>query len=369
MPIDNNATPKILSDIYRENIRKNLNFIVSKGLSQNKIAKSLKDKGLDINQGTISKYLSGQMQIPLSFIVKFCEIYNISIVNLASNTYTDINSNSENNEAKKTITTAVTTNLGENFILSPHNEAFRGYIQPYFCYFFPTLSNEEKILTGELELFSDDNFCKATLKLRTNKVHENKPVYKYYNGYAILSKAVNSCYILLSSDEEGELNFINFRYFRLRHHLLDCRMAEVLTTGAGERHFPTIHRMLLSRLPIKEKTLQHLYPHLYLNNSKITIEERALKELKNLSEPYKAIIDHLLLNISPIPTYHLRENFVLSTAEQFLPKKETHLFVSTMREKSYKIRYNKVSNKLDEIVHNLLISEGYYNDDISDNSK
>lgn len=204
--------------------------------------------------------------------------------------------------------------------------------------------------------------------MRSNIITKNQQkrngnaVYKYYTGCAIISKAVEAFYIILSSPKEGEICIINLRHFFIRHQDLDCRMAEVITNGAGERHFPTVHRMLLSRESIKKEHLQYLIPHLHLNSSDIHIKKEDLEKLKKESKTYKDLIEHLLYKITPIEIYDFKEDYVISNAKQFLSKDETRQFLSIIRNNSYKTRYNKVSNKVDEIVRELLISLGYYTD-------
>ena len=139
-------------------------------------------------------------------------------------------------------------------------------------------------------------------------------------------------------------------------------MAEVITNGAGERHFPTVHRMLLSRSPIKDEHLPYLTPHLHLNSSNIFIKKEDLETLENKSVHHKDLIEHLLHRVAPIPTYEFKEDYVISNAGQFLTKDETRIFLSEIRDKAQKTRYNKVSNKLDETVRDLLLSLGYYTD-------
>ena len=139
-------------------------------------------------------------------------------------------------------------------------------------------------------------------------------------------------------------------------------MTEVITNSAGERHFPTIHRMLLSRIPIKEEHLPYLIPHLHLNSNNIHIKKEEIEKMKAESETYKTLIEHLLYQINSVEIFDLKEDYIISNAKQFLSKDETRFFLSTIRDKAYKVRYNKVSNKLDETIYELLLSLGYYND-------
>lgn len=361
-------TPKAVSDDYTRIVAKNLEKLInSTDYTQNSLADKLKEYGLSVNQGTVSKYLKGETKVQLSVMVKLCEIFHISISELVNEnfTYTDdaISTDSGTlDKLKGTESALVIPKLGEKFISNPQDQDFRGYLQKYFCYFFPTLSNEKRILSGELVLRAGSSVCEANLLLNTNKKVNGETVYKHYSGCAVISNSVHSCYIILSSPEEGEICVINFRHFFIRHQNLDCRMAEVITNGAGERHFPTIHRMLLSRTEISKEHLRLLMPHLHLNSSDIRISKDNLDKLQTESEHYNDLLEHLIHRIKPIEIYAFKEDYVNSTAKQFLSKEETRIFLSRIRERSYKVRYNKVSNKLDETVHELLLSLGYYAD-------
>ena len=357
MKKDTPITPRDLTKIYLENIRCNLNTLID--VSQNRLKDILENAGLNINQGNISKYLNGKQDIPLSFIIKICELYNISIIELASS---PADFQQQHIYASNNNILAYPVILGKQFTTNPNDGEFNGYLQKYYCYFFPTLSNEDKLLTGELELNNKQNYCQALFTLKTNSKSQNQPITKHYCGYAMLSKMVGACYIILGSDDEGELNFISFRHFTLRHQLLDCRMAIVLTTSAGERHFPTAHRMLLSRTPIEDIDLQTLQPHLHLNDNRIQIDARDLEELRQISKEYTDIINHILARNQAHQFYEFREDFIISNAQQFLSKSDLHIFLSDLRSKANNARYNKVSNKLDENVRNYLLSRGYYND-------
>lgn len=366
--MDNNdiKTPQEISSKYESIIAKNLKKLLqSTGYSQNRLAHELKERGLDVNQGTISKYLRGYASIQLSVIVKICDIFNISILDLVREDFEyDRNivfaDDSELEEIGVDNSNLVIPKLGKKFISNPAKEEFKGYLQTYYCYFFPTLSGEQEILTGVLDIKADSSYCAASLRLDANKLEDGKPVIKYYRGCAVISEAVKALYIILGSAKEGEICVINLRHFFIRHQKLECRMAEVITNGAGERHFPTVHRMLLSGVPIKEEHLQYIAPHLFLNSSNMWIEKEKLEALRKESDGYSALIDHLVHNIKPMEVFSLDEAYVTSNAKQFLTKEDARIFLSQMRNASHKMRYNKVSNKLDETVRELLLSLGYY---------
>lgn len=363
--MDELQTPLIASKKYFDIISHNLSVLIDLGsYSENQLSKKLEEYGLRVNQGTISKYIHGGGNMHLSVAIALCEIYNISLSDLVSEnfTYDNYSTAVSTFKDKKSEPNEFAHKVGKKFIVDPKDEHFEGYIQKYYCYFFPTISKENQLLVGELELREESTYCAAFFSLNTNKKKCGENIYKHYSGYVIISKAVESCYIILSSEKEGEICLINLRYFSIRHQNLDCRMAEVITNGAGERHFPTIHRMLLSREKISCNHLKYISPHLHLNSSDIRIKKEYLEKLESKSDAYKELIEHLLHRVKKTEIYDFKEDYIISNAKQFLSKDEARYFLSNIRDNSYKMRYNKVSNKLDETVRELLLSFGYYSD-------
>lgn len=369
--IPETSNPSDLSKFYSEQIAKNLKKLLqTRDISQNDLARTMKEHGLNINQGTISKYLSGKIEIPLGFIVKLCEAFNVTLPELISDNFISLDREIFTDEASVTHprredSVLFIPRLGKKFITDPSDIDFSGYLQNYYCYFFPTLSGENNILKGTLNLGGGNpksNVCEASLILDTNQKIKDDTIYKTYTGCAIISTSVHAMYVILSSPDEGEICLINFRHFFIRHRLLDCRMAEVITNAAGESHAPTVHRMLISRQEISNGHLEYIKPHLHLNSNDIFISEEDLQSFCNESENHKRLIDHLTYTTNTSTLYSFKEDFVRSNALQFLSKEQLPLFLSRIRHNSYKMRYNKVSSRADENVHKLLTILGYFSD-------
>lgn len=373
--------PSELSEIYYSHAAENLRKIMKlKDLSQNSLVLLLQEKGIDINQGTISKYLKGEVDIQLSVLIKLCEIFDLSITDLidpnfmmpAQEMTTDEKEVLDNIEyARPEDAVLYIPKLGSKFITDSNDLDFNGWLQHYKIYFFPTLSNARNVLKGDLTLSNSNltGVCEASLTLDTNHTRaDGTPIIKSYTGCAIISTSVHALYIILSSEEEGELCVLNMRHFYIRHQSLNCRMAAVLTNSAGEGHVPTVHRALISREEIPDDHLSYLLPQLHLNSSDILISKSDLELLRSKNEQaYGPLIDHLTNLIEPVPVYFFKEDYVRSNALQFLKdKKETMLFVFAARDLAYKTRYNKVSNKVDESVHALLCAMGHYKGGSSD---
>ena len=382
--MDHLLNPSELNKDYNSTIVQNLKAYMDKyGISQNALANALRKHGLNINQGNISKYLKLEFELPLSFIIKVCECYELTLEDLLTGHFHTESQDISTNEktAIEDLTDRGPDNavlyipqLGSNFISNADHLDFKGWLQDYHIYFYPTLSNVDEILKGSLSLFKSEHtgVCEATLTLNTNKKHpDGTPIMKKYQGCGIISKSVNALYIILSSQEEGELCMLNLRHFFIRHQKLDCRMAAVLTNSAGEVHAPTVHRAIISREELPEEHLNLLLPQFHLNSSNIVISKSALDHLTEqfqdqdpeLALCYKRIFDHITALPTPEPFYIFKEDYVLSSARQLLKsKKDALVFLSHFRAAAHKTRYNKVSNRVDEYIHDLLLSLGHYTD-------
>lgn len=400
------------SKIIATNIRK---ILKSKKWSQNDLCKELNENGLCITQNTLSKYIPQnkdlQPIIPISLLILCCKIFDVDIEKITSLDYDpdqDIlpesfsNINNLIEETNENVDfadfyAAGIAKASKKFIVNGNDEAFNGYYQTYYCYFYPTISSEIELLTAELELKKENDICKAHLKLNTGRYKNGAPIYKFYSGLMVIIEKSKSCYCILAREKTkhtNELCFLNFRYIPIGdiHRNLDCRMVEVLTTSAGgDSSFPTAHRMFISRFPIEDNHIPLILPHLYLNNSMITIEEEGLIKVACISDQYGEIIKKIITLISgtnaeqleilqkidaiksqnQIATeeivssvrrvmYLLKEDLVRNTANLCLSKQQTQIFISTLRSYSYAFRFNKVSKKLDDNIRKMLIGLGYY---------
>lgn len=404
---------KELSKIIARNIRALLKI---NNMSQNLLCEKLKEHNLEINQSILSKYLpkdADQNIMPISLVVLFCKIFNVSIEKITTENAFSINDSLNTTscqQIQKVIEdiypdsgfsdylAAGISRASNKFIVNGTDEAFSGYYQHYFCYFYPTISSEKHLLTADLEFKEENEHCKAILKLNTGKHDKNNvPIYKYYSGIMVIVEKTKSCYCILVREmikSTNELCFLNFRYIPIgdAQRNLDCRMVEVLTTSAGgDSSFPTVHRMFISRDRINDEDLKIVLPHLYLNNSTITIDENELVKVACLSKEYKEIIKNIIALIVPVTDekeeiykkidmeseledfedernvtstrkviYKLREDLVVNTASLKLSKRNVSIFISQLRSFSYAFRFNKVSKKLDDNVRKVLLSLGYY---------
>lgn len=161
----------------------------------------------------------------------------------------------------------------------------------------------------------------------------------------------------------GEYCFLMFRHFKLNFRKQDCRIAEVLSSSsAAEDRRPTVLRMLLSREEINDEDLELISPAFSLNYSTIAVNENDLLKVAEQSSIYKDIVDRLLKEKEPNRTFFYREDDVYNLALKYLnnSKEETLEFLMRIRKYDSSNRYNKVSQKADDAVRNILLAKGYY---------
>lgn len=353
------ALPKELTKKYEDAMWRNLEALRrANKMSQNQLKEELERRGLQVRQGNLSQYLSGNKPIPLALIVHLCDIFKVSLAELVSEDFS---------VEKRTVTQMpqiysddllnLVPSLGDSFITDPGSPEFHGYLQTYHFYMLPTRSYKTGVLTGTLTLRACGNVCEAHMDLDTGK-----PLCKHYSGPVIIAKAIDAVYILLTSPVEGDLSVISFGHYHMSHQSLDCRIAAVLTNESGEFHSPTMHRMLLSRTPIQPEHLPVVLPHLQFNNSSVTVPKDNLDRLLRNEPEYAQLLGALTMMIPPSETYYWSEDYVMGIAKHFLSKEQIPLFLARIREIANHCSFNKASRRANYLIQNLLKSMGYFED-------
>lgn len=375
----------------RDNIKKLMNFKVIK---ETQLIDDLREKEAHcITVSYLNKLLKhpDSTKMPLIFIMQCANYFNVSIDDLLSDdidlqkikkeqnirisipdTYALLDAYEQNNERDKYFGDLKINDTSEShtsaLITNPDNILFKSVLQPYHCYFYPTTSREnhsdKSILHATLELYNENNECKAMFTVEPNKKDKNKqPIKKKYIGHAIYSTATNSLYCILKDDIE--FCFIIFRYSHFSYAYQDCHMAEVLSTSSATTdRYPTALRMFLSKERIKDEHLTLIEPHLKVNYSYITICDDELVLLEKEVPQYSSVFNVMRQRISPNTVYGFKEKDAIATAREFLKDDELVEFITLLRAHSEAFRYTKVGDKVSDIVRTLLKSLGYYREDV-----
>lgn len=359
-------------------------LLKAEGLKYTEVIEALQDRyGYGITASYFNKILNhpNQYKIPLIFLLQCSEYFNISIDTLLRENISvyerkDPNSSSavtldklvsKYEESQRSFQNSNDPSPSESaFVTNPNSILFRSVLQPYYCYFYPTASKENKtidsVLQGTLEFKKDNNQCKVIFNIEPNKKDKtDRPIRKQYEGYAIISTSVSNLYCILKSEDIGEYCFLIFRHFHFNYELQDCHLAELLSTSsATKERYPTVLRIFLSKEEIKTEHIPLLAPHLWLNYSKIAITKSNLTELMENCEQYKRIGEEIVNRADSDNVLFIKEKDAAAIARNHLDKEEALKFITDLRSKSYAYHYNKVSDTANDNIHDLLVSLGYY---------
>ena len=344
--------------------------------SRRKLSDEFKRKGIILSQGVISGCITekGKGIMSIAVLRDICQFIDVSMDDITRPDYiakVEAKKNDEDINVHDFLHNLFARKRSFLYDVDENDQEFRGVANTTFhCYFTPTQHKDTKPLSGVMKLSVKNSVCFASFCLNTGKLDERtkKPLMKNYDGILLLSTKVNCYYCILIGDVVGEMCFMSFRYLSLNGSLMDCRIAEVLTTSSGEDRYPTTHRMLISREKIKSSDLSLILPHLKQNSSDVFITEQDLKSLSPKSESDDCVVAEILRNTDAAKmVYILKENHIRSRSEiKGMSDSDILTLITQIRSLSLADRYNKVSRKLDENVRNLLITKGYFTQQSSD---
>ena len=220
-------------------------------------------QGYKITQPEISKLFTGKTPLTLYQLVAFSAALNVSIEYLIDN---------------KSIYRRFHTE-GDAFIKNPFDEAFNGYLGFFYTIFCSTSHfDDNKIIRGRLHFSpsEDQTICEAIYEIDTGEIDKRmQPIVKIYRGQLIISK-MGVAYCILANDKIGEISMIEFRHRSFLVKQVECRMGLALTTTAGNKREPVVHRMLLSRHAIPDDQLHKMIPYLKLMQEDFLIKRDSL---------------------------------------------------------------------------------------------
>lgn len=325
---------------YCIRICKNISKIVKqKALTQTDVVNLCKKKGLKISQSTISNIISEHNNdMKISSILDLCRGLEVSIYEVLPDVYENEESTEDlhNSKEKKDI-----------------QRIYNGYSGDYHVYFFPTISNKNKLLYGELKIgdVTDRGICEASLKLHTDEAKKirgkDEEILKLYRGEFVISVPMQSGYCLLKNEQSDEQCFFIFHHFFIFNNELKCRVAAAVTTSAGSNRRPTIHRIYLCRDKLSEKGEKFIRGQLRLNESEIIIAKKRYEKFledENIPIEFSKVFE----KEAKLDTYYTVAESNLTNEE--MEKHEFARIISLLRDYSVAPKYNKVSMKTDEFV-------------------
>lgn len=332
-----------------ERVVRNIKLLLDiQGHSQSEFCKYCKDQyKVNVNQGNLSKLLNEPEHhtVSLPLVVMASEYLEIDIKKIL---WEELSvSNVIVNHLKQD-----GNGINENILLDAQNPCFMPYFGDYHCYFYSTVSDEKKILTGKIKILKSqiNTGCRVELEIDTKALLEDtgEPYIKKYAGIMLISQKLDVCYCIVDNDDLGECNFIAFRYVRKLNNLKYLGgMAAVCTVSAGSDPFPTMHRMLISRKPISDNMMEVIRGNLLLNTSRIVIREEVLTGLVQ-----QHIISENVLEIfnkcgEKYTCFEMEERVLRGLKREVISPTK---LIAGIRAESNGFKYNKISKKLDENV-------------------
>lgn len=339
-------------------ISKRLAYAIDKmHYTQAELANLCQEHGFQISQSTISKIKSNSSSgISIINIAQICQVLNLNLNEILS-----LEPDIEITIPKKA--TEIPDSSG--FIKRTDAPEFQPYLGTYHFYFLPTKSSESKLIHGIMELKPSEDYseCNVYLSFKTGKRNQNnEEILKEYFGTACISLKMNTVYCSIMNEKISEICYLVFSYMSILHEKLECRLAAVLTASAGEKRFPTVHRMLISRKELTKEILYYLEGQLLLNASEILISKNAYQAFlkdENLPESFKEYFctdspENSFMYAASIPYYYLNESLIRdSFMNNELDKSKT---ICLLRKYSSANRYNKIGSIADEMVYNMIFN-------------
>lgn len=323
------------------------------GLSQQDILKKCKKMDYAISQPTISKIFSGSGGTTLCIV----QISNALDLNVSEVLSMDL---------EKTDVTAyfeIIPTDSSGFITDADNSDFRAYLGSYHMYFYTTKS-EDTIHHGLFSLKKDTNSnkCIADFHFKTGDRNESGiEIEKQYFGPVYYSDKMQAIYCELTSEEIREKCYIVMHYDHIVYQNLECRLASAATVSCGIRRLPTIHKLLLTRKELSDEELWYLSGQLKLNSSEILLSENAYYEfLRDPKLPPKFFdyfgkrendADRFLSSVAKVSYFSFNESLI---SDSFLPTLDKTKIICLLRKYSASPKYNKISEKADEIIYKYL---------------
>lgn len=234
---------------------------------------------------------------------------------------------------------------------------YKPYVGIFHCYFFPTLTNESKrgdMHYGFMQISPDEHGNPHTVEfvLHANAISDlHKETNKPYRGTLTVLPGLNTCYIVLQG-ESLECSFLSFRRVTSNAKPMQCRLAAVLTTSAGQGRNPTVHRMLMCRHELSDAGIKAIQPHLKMNSREILISENNLQSYLQQPDIPQEFKDMFLKNAEKYSYYLIREEHLRP-----LDIPDVSHYIYGLRNASFSRKYCKIGDTADRMLFDLLYGD------------
>lgn len=168
-----------------------------------------------------------------------------------------------------------------NLITEKSSNDIMGYLGEYYCYYISTEARNNAIVKSKLLIGHevdeiDSSGCPACFMIFNGNGQE----IKRYVGQFLVNTHYGAWYCILIGKEKQEMSFLIASHLKQTLGNNYFNMALALTTSAGRKKYPTVHRIVLSRKELKPRELKIVRSQLKLNSEILRISESELESLQ-----------------------------------------------------------------------------------------
>ncbi len=151
---------------------------------------------------------------------------------------------------------------------------FQCWFGVFHCYFYSTLSVEDRCFHGIMTIPEESNNGYCNVNFDFTYDNEGRR-HKKYQGQLILSKKTSGAYCTLANcNDQGEISYLVMSNPAIKNKRVCCVLALVLTISGGkDTNHPCVERMIISREELNGDNFELAKSHLLLNDKFIRISE------------------------------------------------------------------------------------------------
>ncbi|MCM1341860.1 MAG: hypothetical protein NC213_08970, partial [Acetobacter sp.] len=239
-----------------------------------------------------------------------------------------------------------------------NSKRYKKYINNYYFYFFPTVSNSpKKIMKAELSIVFDVDYF-VTLKIKTDE-NDNKE----YSGKLLLSKDYPIGYISLKGQRIGEIVHLSFFDPSINGNAVTITtiLGAMISISSGDsKRAPVMSRFFISKEDVSESDYDIIKSHLYLNSKFINISSELIEvslSTIDIDDSQKTkILSRLTSAFEEKKYFKIEESYLLNTLKNDcnLSSIQVEQIISQLRLNSEVDANIKINKSLDSRLFNYL---------------
>lgn len=315
-----------------------------KNLQQTQVLELCRSKGYMLSQPELSRILAGKVTLGAYQLIALCDSLGLEM--------------NEVMQLKQSKGNRIEFSA-ESFITNPGNREIVPYLGSYSIIFRSTDMQDDKILTGKLFIYYEEEeaVCQARLSLDTGEEDvQGNAILKKYKGQFFISRQLGIAYCLLTNNSWGELCLVEFKHRSFLLKQVESRVGLVLTTSSGEKKQPVTHKMLIYREnhSLSSEQEQLCLNMLKLNNDMLFIEKSEAETICETGEERELL--ERVFAVLPATSYYSFDSAVLKSINKRLSNVQISKLLAVLKEFSTAEFVDRISENEDGDIFNIIRS-------------